>query len=290
VKDGINPGELDITLAFYNDGLVEDQNGAEVPVNLVDGKITVMGKLVQDPLNIVPVAPKTYGDPSFQLTTIGGSGNGAVTFELVYGPATVTPDGVVTITGAGNIVVRATKAGDTNYDPITSPDLTIVVNGSALTHDVTFNIDGTITTVVVNDGDKVTRPTDPKKEADEFDDWNLGEAKFDFNTPITGDITLTAKWNKLTPPVTSIKIVDALGNPMPSMCSVTRNGTLQLYVAINGGTVVSDIAVNWTVSDPSFAIVDANGKVAILNKAGMVVLNVTEPNSGCSDAVILRIS
>ncbi|MCL2695988.1 MAG: hypothetical protein FWE69_06660, partial [Clostridiales bacterium] len=36
--------------------------------------------------------------------------------------------------------------------------------------------------------------TDPTHAGHTFTGWYLGEAKFDFATPITGDITLKAKW------------------------------------------------------------------------------------------------
>jgi len=66
-------------------------------------------------------------------------------------------------------------------------------------HTVTFNADnGTSNTVVtVNAGDKVTQPTDPVKAGFTFSGWYNGEIKFDFNTAITINVTLTAKWIKI---------------------------------------------------------------------------------------------
>ena len=51
-----------------------------------------------------------YGDPDFKLEITGGSGTGAVTFALVSGPAAVTPDGVVAINDAGDIIARPLAA------------------------------------------------------------------------------------------------------------------------------------------------------------------------------------
>ena len=82
----------------------------------------------QAALTVTDPGVKTYGNAAFQLATTGGSGTGAVTYTLVSGPGTVTSAGSVTITGAGTIVVRATKAADANYNAVTSADRSITVN------------------------------------------------------------------------------------------------------------------------------------------------------------------
>jgi len=56
------------------------------------------------------------------------SGTGAVTYNLVSGSGTVRSGGIVTITGAGSIIVNATKDADNNYNAVTSADLTITVD------------------------------------------------------------------------------------------------------------------------------------------------------------------
>jgi rubrerythrin len=87
----------------------------------------------------------------------------------------------------------------------------------------------------------------------------------------------------------SVKIEDASG-PLPSMCSVPRNSTLQLGVAANGGAGIPDVNIVWTISDTSFANVDADGNVTIYNKSGIVVLIANDLNSGLSSAIVLRIT
>jgi len=85
------------------------------------------GMIDQETLTVNAVAGKKFGDAAFQLATTGGSGEGEVTFALVSGPATVTPGGLVTVTGAGSIVVKATKAADSKYRSAVSVNLTIIV-------------------------------------------------------------------------------------------------------------------------------------------------------------------
>ncbi|MDR0489656.1 MAG: hypothetical protein LBH28_00220, partial [Oscillospiraceae bacterium] len=66
-------------------------------------------------------------------------------------------------------------------------------------------------------------------------------------------------------PTTSIKIATENG-PSPSMMSVARNSRIEFGVSVNDGA--SGAGIVWTVSDPSLAMVDANGTVTVMNKVG----------------------
>ena len=49
-------------------------------------------------------------------------------------------------------------------------------------------------------GNRVIRPQDPVREGYTFDGWYLdaeGTQAYDFATPVTGDLTLFAKWTKV---------------------------------------------------------------------------------------------
>ena len=59
---------------------------------------------------------------------------------------------------------------------------------------VTFDNDGTTSTSLVKEGQVVTKPEDPIKEGYKFIGWYNGSEEFDFTKPVTGDITLTAKY------------------------------------------------------------------------------------------------
>jgi uncharacterized repeat protein (TIGR02543 family) len=48
----------------------------------------------------------------------------------------------------------------------------------------------------VDYGSTATKPEDPSKKDYSFEGWYLGDTLYDFTTPITGNITLTAKWKK----------------------------------------------------------------------------------------------
>lgn len=49
----------------------------------------------------------------------------------------------------------------------------------------------------ISSGDKATRPGDPKRSGYYFEGWYKGDEKWDFNTILTEDINLTAKWKAL---------------------------------------------------------------------------------------------
>ena len=66
-------------------------------------------------------------------------------------------------------------------------------------YEVIFDTDGgsEIKSVMVTEGNKVTRPTDPTKEGFIFNDWYKDSEKkevYNFDTEVTSNITLYAKW------------------------------------------------------------------------------------------------
>ena len=46
----------------------------------------------------------------------------------------------------------------------------------------------------VEANDAVVRPDDPEKDGFDFDGWHNGETAYDFDAPVTGDLTLFAGW------------------------------------------------------------------------------------------------
>ena len=80
--------------------------------------------------------------------------------------------------------------------------LAVIITGcgcSKITYIVTYDTDGgsAVEKEVVETGKTVTIPVDPTKEGYTFDGWYLDGEKYDFNTKVTKDITLKAKWTEV---------------------------------------------------------------------------------------------
>jgi len=100
-----------------------------------------------------------------------------------------------------------TNAGVTSNFPIDSKYLAdgceCVGSGNSWTVQIqTFSVQfdskegTTVGSKSIEYGNPVVRPADPTKEGYTFAGWYLDEMLYDFTTPVTDDITLTAKWNK----------------------------------------------------------------------------------------------
>ena len=63
---------------------------------------------------------------------------------------------------------------------------------------VTFDSQGgsKIASQTVNENDKAKQPVNPTREGYTFVEWQLNNKKYDFNSEVTGDITLKAVWNQ----------------------------------------------------------------------------------------------
>ena len=94
--------------------------------------------------------------------------------------------------------------GDKEFDfstPITD-NITLTAKWEINEYTVKFDSNGgtAVPELIVNHGEKVIEPEKPTKEGHNFLGWYKDGAEFNFETPITEDITLTAKWeiNKYT--------------------------------------------------------------------------------------------
>lgn len=98
----------------------------------------------------------------------------------------------------GTIFKLRKAATNSAFASAETGEITINTIAPIINHTVTFNTDGgsEIQNVTVVDGEKVSKPTDPIKIGYTFVKWQLDGADYDFDTAITGDITLTAIWTK----------------------------------------------------------------------------------------------
>ena len=232
---------------------------------------------VKDQLTEVKVqglAPNSF--ISFQaFLKIGGE-----TEQIDYLDQFVTDaSGEITVTYPSS---KTFAVGDVIRVVIGGGGLAKPIEASYKEHKVTFLVDGDeYAVVIVKNGEAVARPpADPKKFGYTFVGWQKGEEIFDLSNAITEDITLEAQWE--LNPITSIKI-DV------NVTDTVKRGEVYRYNLILNEDAI-DINVVWTVSDPSFALIDDEGNVYILNKTGTVRLIATDPISGLWHSITLRIA
>ena len=93
----------------------------------------------------------------------------------------------------GDVENNGTITGGTFYGAVSG---TGTIRDSAKVT-VTFNSDNgnTVQEEKVLRGQKASAPTAPTKAGYSFDGWYNGDDLYDFNTPVTENITLTAKWS-----------------------------------------------------------------------------------------------
>ena len=68
-------------------------------------------------------------------------------------------------------------------------------NGTPVTVTYAYGaLGGTYATQIVQTGEKAIEPDVPSRQGYQFTDWYLDDTKYDFNTAVTKDMTLTARW------------------------------------------------------------------------------------------------
>ena len=161
---GNQPAPTIYTVTFNSNG------GTAVNAqSVVDGSTATM-----------PTAPTKAADANYTYTFAGWFLN-----NVAYNFSTPV---------TGNITLTA-KWTATPIDPVTPPAIT--------TYTVTFNPNGgtAVASQTINKNATATRPADPTRAADAnytytFAGWFLNNVAYDFSTPVTGNITLVAKWNQ----------------------------------------------------------------------------------------------
>ena len=150
--------------------------------------------------------------------------------------------------------------------------------------------DGTISVFTVKVGQPLTndqKPADPSRENFEFGGWLLNGEVFDFNTPLTENITLVAKWNQIAgyeyvtvtfnanggDEMHSIEVVK--GNPIALDSYVpTRNGYDFVGWKLNGETVTATTPINEDVTLIA-EWVEANRTVTFNTNGGSSISSLT---------------
>ena len=154
--------------------------------------VTLTEKDDQKPLTITGNTSVIYGE-KLTLTTTGGSGTGTVTYRIdtdaSTGEATIDPEtGVLTPVKIGSVSVIATKAGDNNYNDVTSAPFVLMIKPATPTGEPKYT--------------KITTSGKTLK-----------------------DVTLTIEGSTLNPSDGKLEWVDDKGEPLPDDTTVKANTT-----------------------------------------------------------------
>ena len=136
--------------------------------------------------------------PNHDVTFDSDGGDQNYSIVVFEGDTVSKPDDPVK---AGYRFVEWQKDGQKyNFETPIIKDITIKAKYEEnKKYTVTFKDgDNVISTQSVEENKKVTKPSDPTKANYSFAGWTLNGNDFDFNIPISGDITLIAKWSDVT--------------------------------------------------------------------------------------------
>lgn len=127
-------------------------------------------------------------------------------------------------------------------------------------YQVTFDTDGgnIINSLMIKENDKIIRPEDPVKEGYIFDGWYYQNQLFDFDTKITSDIILKAKWLK-NDQILRLNLHELSLKPEETYTLNVENTTQQ--------------SLKWTSSNKEIVTVDENGTLKAL-KSGSATITV----------------
>ena len=131
--------------------------------------------------------------------------------------------------------ITGSVTGGTFYGPIVNEVGPGQVTGG--TFAVRFDTDGgsVIEPTMVKHSHTVRPPSDPEKSGHTFTGWYLGDAPYDFDTPVNAPLTLTARWEEVPSsggnyyyhPTTDTKADDTKGSPK------TADPGVALYAALS---------------------------------------------------------
>ena len=144
---------------------------------------------------------------SVTVTDSNGNGNMGTAWEkfcgnlsggTFYGPVTTechvsggTFYGGLTMNKNAKLSGQPIDTGSELTDKTNIPDPT----GTPVTVTYAYGaLGGTYATQIVQKGEKAVKPDVPSRQGYQFTDWYLDDTKYDFNTDVTKDMTLTAKW------------------------------------------------------------------------------------------------
>jgi uncharacterized repeat protein (TIGR02543 family) len=248
--DGVSisgDGKVETAVITGNDTTVSTANTA-VQKSADATNVVVSGE--GSTTTILPTESETETETN---TAAGGSGSGSNT-----NTGSNSGSGTNTDPNAGS-----NSGSDSNTEPGTGsePGSDTDPTTTTTTYTVTFDSDGgtDIDAVTVDENATVAAPADPTREGDTFNGWYTVDGElYDFTTPVTADITLTAKW-------TVLHAHDWSGDECTA-CGETKDKAMKFSLS-----VASDSAVTATVYDDYSMVVQLPAAGSTVSTSGVSI-------------------
>lgn len=214
----------------------------------------------------------TISGGSYYCPVYAGDENGEIEGGSFYGPVTVRYQ------GSSEGRTPAYISGGTFYDKLKGAHAE--TDYSIQGHEVTY-MDGEDVYAMQVVNDKASAPDTPVKSGYRFVGWYNGNAKWDFDTPVTENLTLTAKWEKIhtsapSAPRYDVAVSDgAHGSVTVSPKSASKGSTVTVTATPDKGYTLETLSV----TDKNGSTLDltdrGNGKYTFTMPSGPVTVAAT---------------
>ena len=231
---------------------ISSTNYEDTTVNIV---ITLTEKDDQAPLTITGNTTLVYGQ-KLTLGTTGGSGTGAVTYRIAEaggtGEATIDADGILIPVRVGTVTIIAAKAGDADYNEVTSKPFVITITKALPTGEPKYTVITTAGRTLADAG--LTLTGSNLNPADGTLEW-IDDAGKELSDNTKVEVNKAYKW-RFTPTDTNYNILTGEITPYPvysiidgANSSWTQNTDGTLAIRGNGEfTKFQRVKVDGTVS------------------------------------------
>ncbi len=147
---------------------------------------------------------------------------------------------------------------------------------------ITFDTNGgtAVESLMVDKDGTFKRPKDPTKEGYTFAGWYYNDELYDFNTKVTGNMKLEARWNA-DGKVTGVTLNE-------TAVSLKPGATMTLIATVTPDTA-EDKSLTWSSSDESIVTVDENGNIKAI-KEGKATITVTTKDGNHKATVIVTVT
>jgi len=255
---------LDINVSSFNESnlganavilTVEDEAGNS---STAAATVTVLEYKTAQAITFTAPTEKTYGDSDFELEATSSSML-PVDISIVSGPA-VFSNNQLSITGAGEVTIELTQAGDDDYLPAPTLQESFIVEKAPLTitaGDITITYGDTFPNLTfaysgfVNQEDESQLSEEPNISTTATAESNAGVYPIELSGGVAANYSLTLVDGELSiekaeQTITIVTIADKLNDEIPFIVEASVDSNLDLSYDISGPATISGSQVTLT--------------------------------------------